>query len=166
MLTRLRAKADAAGVTVSTQRTTGQGFVPVPETDLAFAVFTVMNYLLDADAMRALLKRVRASLAPGGSFLFDLAGAGLFHDVSYRAEGMTRAVTITPLGGDRFRYEERCEGEHAGRPFAYRDRFEIRCWRPEQVLDLMAREGLVFVEDHSEEMAGSYSHYLRVRIAP
>jgi hypothetical protein len=129
-------------------------------------VFTVINYLLDEDAILQLAGNVYACLDPEGSFLFDLAMTGLFHSAHYQTHTMTRAIEISPLGGDRHRYTEHCEGVCDETPFEYTDAFTIRQWNPGVVIPLLATEGLHLVEDHTRELAGSGSHYLRVGRQP
>ena len=67
-----------------------------------------------------------------------------------------------PGAAGLFDYEERTEGEVDGAPFAYADAVRLRCWEAVEVLPILATVGLELVEDHSEELFGTASRYLRV----
>lgn len=167
MLARLRVRFADERLDVATQCAAAQSFVPLAAADagLALAVFTVMNYLLDEDVLRAMAARVAASLRPGGSFLFDLADRGLFVDTDYVTDTMRRRVSIAPANGDAavFDYHEVCEGVCDGEPFAYTESLQMRAWSAHEVLPLLQAAGLELAEDHSDEMYGAGACYLRVR---
>lgn len=157
-------RALGEGLAIDVRVAAAQDFEPASDCDQAIAVFTVMNYLLDDAALQALAERVVQSLRPGGTFLFDLADRELFADCVYEEPDFRRRVRMRPVPGSDglFDYDERTEGVIDGEPFAYEDAVRLRCWEADEVLPIFAAAGLELVEDHTEELFGTASRYLRV----
>ena len=162
MLEQLKDAARTKGLSIATTNATMQSLESDGTYDLAFAVFTVMNYLVREEDLRALARTLVRVLRPGGHFLFDLASEHLFDDSIYETEAMRREVVIEELAGDVFRYTEHCSGQLDDQSFEYTDEFLIRSWEPEQVLQILSEEGLILVDDLTEVFLGSVSHYLLV----
>ena len=160
MLEQLSIAARAEALTIEARNVPVQDLETDGEYDLAFAVFTVMNYLVNEEELRALAATLSKTLRPRGLFLFDLATEVLFSDSVYETAVLRREVTVEDLTGDIFRYQEHCTGQFDGESFEYVDEFHLRCWKPDQVLRLFWEEGLELAKDLTEDFAGSMSYYL------
>ena len=164
MLERLRAADE--GDAIRCIQSTVQDYTGRTRHDLALCVFTVVIYLLTEDELQAALHSVRRSLKPGGRLLIDVPSRELFHDRRVRRRRLQRTVTTKPLGGDLFDYRETVVlGEELGGG-RYADRFTVRCWSREQVLQAAAKAGLQLQQELSPHLGDSGSASLLLRCAP
>ena len=131
--------------------------------DLALCVFTVVIYLLDEAALQAAMRSVRRSLKPGGQLLIDVPSRELFHNRRVRKRQLQRTVTIKPLGDDLFDYTEKVVLHPQQAARSWEDRFTIRCWSREQVLQAAAEAGLQLERDCADVLQDSGSQYLLLR---
>lgn len=164
MLDRLRAAAAGTGITCV--QSTLQDHAGSVQHDLALCVFTVVIYLLDEAALRAAMHSVRRSLKPGGLLLIDVPARELFHNRRVRKRRLERTVTMKPLGGDLFDYTEKVVLGDALGGGSYIDRFTVRCWSREQVLQAAAGAGLQLQQTLSPQLGDSGSDYLLLSCAP
>ena len=161
MIDRLREAA--CGADIECVQTLMQDYDGKGRHDLALCVFTVVIYLLDENALRAAMHRACTSLKPGGLLLIDIPSRELFHNRRVRKRRLQRTVTLRSLGGDLFDYSEKVVlGDVLGGG-SYADRFTIRCWSREQVLQTAADAGLQFERDLSDRLEESGSQYVLLR---
>jgi SAM-dependent methyltransferase len=86
-----------------------------PPVDIALLLYDGLNYLLETDAIRDLLRCTAAAVRPGGLFVFDL---------STPANSINNAEYFEDEGGeDEFAYLRRSEYDPAAR--LHRTRFQI-----------------------------------------
>lgn len=161
MLRRIGISAPESSIPCVTS--TMQDFTADEPFDAALCVFTVVIYLLDeAELERAFDASARA-LRPGGVLLFDVPDAMLFGDRTTRAPGFERRVRMKPLGAGLYDYSEKISiGEGAQRR-RYSDRFRIRAWSADEVLDACGAAGLHLAEDLTGTFAGTGSRYFVLR---
>ena len=157
MLQCLAAKPGSARV--SPVRCLLQDFQAAAPFDLALCVFTVIAYLTDEDALRAGFRAMAAALKPGGRLLLDTPKRVAFNGMHVEREGMVREVTVRPLDGDLYRYEERTRLEGPEGVRVYEDAFVIRYWEPETVKRVAGECGLTVAEDVSAAFAGTGAGY-------
>lgn len=164
MLRQLEAKCRASKSShvypVRTVRAKMQDPLPSGKHDLALCVFTVVLYLTDAESLASAMRTARRALRPGGLLLLDIPSSDLFQSYTRVTERMHRQVIVRGKGAGLFDYEESlhvCLPD--GEWIDYEDRFPIRCWQPEAVLDAAAKAGLAHLEDVSSSFVGSGSSY-------
>lgn len=134
--------------------------------DLALCVFTVVIYLLTAEDLHAAMHSVRRSLKPGGLLLIDVPSRELFHNRRVRKRRLQRTVAMKSLGGDLFAYTEKVVLGEALGGGSYVDRFTVRCWSREQVLQAAAEAGLQLQQELSPQLGDSGSDYLLLSCVP
>lgn len=124
----------------------------IPPAVAVTAIGEVCNYATDAraglDALARLARRVRAALAPGGVFLFDVATPGragptgarqAFHD----RDDWSMHVDVTE-SGDHGTLERRMAIFLRTGPEAYRrvdEHHVLRLYKPDEVVDVLTRAG-------------------------
>ncbi len=81
--------------------------------DLVIAPFNALLHLYTRDDVELFLARVRAHLRPHGEFVFDIS-VPTAHDLARRPARAYGCPTVRdPASGDRLRYQERFEYDHA-----------------------------------------------------
>lgn len=158
MLDQLSRKSGAEQV--ATVVTSMQGFQSAGQFDMALCVFTVLLYLLDEDALDKAIRSAACALRPGGYLMIDIPTRAVFQSNRQRTQEVDRSVTITPHGGDLFRYEENTTVHSAGNPQSYTDAFFIRYWDFDAVMAVLARNQFVMASDLTAAFAGFGSRYL------
>jgi SAM-dependent methyltransferase len=158
MLEQLRKKAEGIGVTTDCRSMAA--FESAEPADLALGVFTVLLYILEKEELAASFAAVRRALRDGGRMLVDVASPVLFHGFEWDDDRMTRRVVIQPAGEGRFFYEEHVElRDSDGGSTRYEDRFTIRHWSAEEVIEVARAAGLALEREFADEFAGSGSRY-------
>lgn len=157
MLDQLSGKPGAESVTTITA--TMQDFHTVEQFDTALCVFTVLLYLLDEDALEKAIHNAATALRSDGHLLIDIPTRAVFQSYQKHTEEVDRTVTITPLGGDLFSYEEHTTVGPVDDAQLYTDAFRIRYWSIEDVMAVLARNQLVMAHDLTEAFAGFGSRY-------
>lgn len=164
MLKQLQEKANREGVTVVQRCATIQGATDLAACDLALCVFTVTLYLLDDDALRSTCENLAAAVRPGGHLLIDVPRLVMFSSFEAAVPGGLRSVTIRPDDrNDSYLYEENTRIRIDGQEHACHDRFPIRYWRTERVLEELAAVDFCLESDWSARFAGSGSEYFLLR---
>ncbi len=162
MLEQLLGKAD--GVEIATAHCTMADFETSTPADLALGVFTVLLYLLEEDDLRQSLTAARRALKGGGGMLVDVASSALFRGFEAGDDRLTRRVSISASGENRFIYEEDLTlANPDGSLSRFEDRFTIRLWKPEEVLAASQASGFTMENDLSDDFAGSGSRYFLLR---
>lgn len=126
----------------------------LPDADYAagVCVFSVLNYIVNEADLRCFATAAAASIRPGGrlliSFVTDMAPMrrffsgnpkrGTAQDGSVRIE---RNISIQPREGTLYEYQEESEIIQGQNSFRYSDRFLLREWTGQQVVDAMQNAG-------------------------
>jgi len=157
------------GVAVFTQSIcrpfAGSGF------DLGLCVFTVLNYLVEEDALRQSATVAASAIRPGGRLLvsfventapmidFFSAGPrkGESRDRRCRAE---RKIKILPLQERLYEYDEQSEMIKDGKASAYSDNFRLREWTRDQIVAAIEAGGFKQEGELTDKVPGSGEIYL------
>jgi SAM-dependent methyltransferase len=125
--------------------------------DLALAVFTVIAYILTPKDLVAAFANAAKALIPQGVLLIDVPRPMLFGDNHVRRDDLTRIISFTSLGHNRYKYEESTELMTRDGPVSYQDCFELRYWTQDEVRAALSAAGLAVTEDWSARfpMAGA-----------
>jgi SAM-dependent methyltransferase len=125
--------------------------------DLALAVFTVIAYILTPEDLVAAFANAAKALNPQGVLLIDVPRPMLFGDNHVRRDDLTRIISFTSLGHNRYKYEESTELMTRDGPVSYQDCFELRYWTQDDVRAALSAAGLAVTEDWSARfpMAGA-----------
>ena len=155
MLEQLEAK-NSHGL-INTQHASLSSYAGPGGHDLGLAVFTVIAYILTKENLAASFSNAAKAIKPDGSLLIDVPRPILFSDNHVKRSDMTRSVTFTPIGDNRYKYQESTELVTETGPTTYRDNFELRYWTPEEVRTALSVAGLTVAEDWSARfpMAGA-----------
>ena len=161
MLDELRAKDTDRRVT--TVISSMQDFHAGPTFDVALCVFTVLLYLLDREALRSALQAAATCLRPGGWLLLDVPSRQAFNSRNaYPSPGFRRSWQVNAVTGepDVYEYTEdlRITGDN-GAEKHYQDRFRIRYWPEDLVLQDAQDFGLMRIEGPLPEFAATGSSY-------
>jgi SAM-dependent methyltransferase len=128
--------------------------------DLAIAIFTVLNYVVDEADARRLALHVAAALRPGGRLIFDLAGRKLFAPALFENERLHREIDVDPIGPRIFLYTDSGCGTFDGEErFEYTETFTMRYWRDEEVLAVFADAGLRFAAEVTSPLRATGSRW-------
>ena len=133
------------------------------EFDLALCVFTVLLYLLNEDALEQSLEVAFRSLKPGGRFLIDVPSRGIFRSFSFDSPGIERRVTVDPEYDDLFTYREELTITGADGKKTFTDKFQIRNWPVDKVVQILKKTGFELDKDFSPEFRGSGSQYFLMK---
>lgn len=125
--------------------------------DLALAVFTVIAYILTPEDLVAAFANAAKALKPQGCLLIDVPRPLLFRDNHVRRDDLVRIINFTPLGHNRYMYEESTKLMTSEGPITYQDNFELRYWPQDEVRAALSAAGLTVTEDWSARfpMAGA-----------
>ena len=134
--------------------------------DMAICVFTVLLYLLDETSLKSSFKAAYDSLRPGGVMLVDIPSRGIFNSFQRDSGMVQREVTVTSGRDDLFLYEEKSTLTHDGRMTLYTDRFDIRYWDTDKVLQVLSETGFSVKNDLSSVFMGSGSRYFLMEKQP
>lgn len=158
MLEQLVKKAPELGVV--TACSSMSDFASSRPADFALGVFTVLLYILDEKELLASFSSARRALKRGGRMLVDVATPALFYGFERSDDVLTRRVTICPADTDRFHYEEYVSLRNPdGSETRFEDKFMIRRWGKDLVLNTARNAGFEVDSDLSDEFAGSGSNY-------
>ncbi|MFN7751504.1 MAG: class I SAM-dependent methyltransferase [Pseudomonadota bacterium] len=163
MLARLHAGADS--LAIEQVCTSMQEFRRGTAFDLALCVFSVLNYLLDHESLASALSNAVDCLRPEGALILDVADRGLFGNRNFNGARLQRHVTVRAIDPAVHEYTESItlSGDP---PRHYQDRFLIRHWTVDEVLDAAARCGLGVAQELSEELPGAGARYFLLRPTP
>jgi SAM-dependent methyltransferase len=131
--------------------------------DLAICVFTVLLYLLDEDSLSSAFKAANKALRPGGYMLLDVPSRGLFNSFQRKTGLLQRNVSVRLIHDDIYSYQESITLTQDDRQTPYIDKFEIRCWEVDKVLQELASAGFSIADDLSAEFVGTGSRYYLVQ---
>lgn len=166
MLTKLRCKAEQMSIgsirTVTASVADLRVSLRRGEFDLALLVFSVVSYLVSEHELRRAAAGIRDALADGGDLLIDVPGMALFRSARYRQDGLDRSVSIEPRSDGTFDYIEATKVCIGDVDRAYEDRFRLRRWRPDKILDTFGAEGFTPKADRTDEFPGSGATYLQL----
>ena len=125
--------------------------------DLALAVFTVIAYILTPEDLVAAVSNAAKTLNPQGALLIDVPRPMLFSDNHVRRDDLIRIINFTPLGHNRYKYEESTQLTTSEGPITYQDSLELRYWTQDEVSVALSAAGLIVTEDWSARfpMAGA-----------
>ncbi len=125
--------------------------------DLALAVFTVIAYILTPEDLVAAFTNAAKALNPQGALLIDVPRPMLFGDNHVRRDDLARIINFTPLGHNRYKYEESTQLTTSEGPITYQDSLELRYWTQDEVRAGLSASGLTVTEDWSARfpMAGA-----------
>jgi SAM-dependent methyltransferase len=135
--------------------------------DLAFAVFTVLNYVLTEDDLAGLAGALSGCVRPGGHLVFDIAERRLFAPALFESANLHREIHVRQLSPALFAYRDSCAGTFAGERFQYEEEFTFRYWREGEVLATFRAAGFDLRDSLTERLAASGSRWfvLKRRLA-
>ena len=136
-----------------------QDFVASDSFDLALCVFTVVIYLLDEDSLNRAFSAAARSLTIGGRLLMDVPPRAAFASRQVKRPDLERKVTIAPLNGSLYCYEDYIVTDPDGHPRKYSDKFTIRYWHLNDVIDAAKANGFRLEESLTTEFAMTGSEY-------
>lgn len=161
MLDELRAKD--AGRRVTTVTSGMQNFQTGQTFDVALCVFTVLLYLLDRESLRSSLQAAASCLKPSGWLLLDIPSRQAFGSRNaHPSPGFRRSWQVNAVQGepDVYEYAEDLRiTDEQGAETHYEDRFRIRYWPEDTVLEAAQDFGLTKMEGPLREFAGTGSSY-------
>lgn len=158
MLDVLKQKAAAANVKLDNANASMSTYESQP-TDLAIAIFTVISYITDEDALHQSFSNLSANLKQGGLFYFDHPSRALFNNSVCKNHGVNREVNVVHEGMNLYTYTEVCNGVLNGNEFHYEDEFHIRYWEYNEVENALLARGFERVLTHTHNLAGA-TYYL------
>jgi ubiquinone/menaquinone biosynthesis C-methylase UbiE len=112
MLARAKAKADTAGVAVTWHQGDMRCFELKSRYGLVMLPFNSLQLLYGVDDVLGVFSGVRAHLAPGGRFVFDVFNPD-FHYIHSREEQWTLVQAYTASDGTDTEISERCQYDAA-----------------------------------------------------
>ncbi len=136
-----------------------QDFQSEKKFDMALCVFTVLTYILDDKSLKRSIQSAASALKPEGLLLIDIPSRYLFQSYSRKTQKIDRIVSIMPEDEVLYSYEESITVKCDDGNIVTSDRFTIRYWDPEHVIDVLGRNGFSVLKDLSSTFAGTGSQY-------
>ena len=143
---------------IKVQNVPMQDFISNERYDFALCVFSVLIYLTEEETLNQAISSLKKCLELNGSVLIDIPKPLAFRDLNYESSTLRRNVIIDKRN-DIFVYKESIDVLEGGNWVNYSDKFEIRCWKLETVINKMKQLGFIIKKDLSERFAGSGSSY-------
>ena len=154
MLARARAKAAAAGVKMDFRRGDARKFSLDRKFKLIFIAFNSIQHLGRREELEGLFRSVRAHLAPGGRFIFDVFSPDPIYLTRDPEELLPVAYYEDPAGGGKILVNETYSYDRAAqvsrRVWHYRSErtgktvkksLNLRCFFPQELLALVHYNG-------------------------
>lgn len=130
------------------------------EHDLALCVFTVVAYMLDDLTLDSALRAAADALAPAGLLLIDVPNEEVFESLDHDTGDIIRTVSIEPLEGPLYRYEESTVIRTAEGRARYEDAFTLRRWTEDEIRNSLTKAGFEPAGDVEAGFRGLGARYL------
>lgn len=142
MMEILVSKARRANAQIQSREERMQEFNAQGQFDIALCVFTTVLYLLDEASLRQGLIRFTESLKKNGRLLIDIPSRQAFQSYRKQTPVLERNVTVTPVDGDVYTYQEEIRCRMDGNWQECGDTFPIRYWPAEAILTILQEHGV------------------------
>lgn len=142
MMDVLLSKARRANAQIPSHVERMQDFNGQGQFDIALCVFTTVLYLLDEASLCQGLISLAESLKKNGRLLIDIPSRHAFRSYRRQTPVLDRNVTVNPVGGDVYTYQEeiRCLMDGDWRECG--DTFSIRYWPADAILTILRERGV------------------------
>ena len=132
--------------------------------DVVLCVFSVFCYITDYEELMKALENLTRHVKPSGYAFIDVPSIYAFRGLEYKDQDLYRSVSVSEVSGQDalFTYDEHITIETNSGTKTYRDRFHIKHWDPELILDALSSFGMALNYDASMEFAGSGAHYFKL----
>ena len=129
--------------------------------EAVLCVFSVFCYLLDEKDLRAAIQSIVNHTHREGFVLIDVPSKTLFTSSYYESEALIREIEVKSVDSELeiFDYLEKIKTADNKGQFNYEDKFKIRYWDSEIILNEFKREGMDVREDISDKFFGSGAEY-------
>jgi SAM-dependent methyltransferase len=136
---------------------------PTGTIDLVLCVFTVISYCLTESELASTFSAAAAAVGPSGAFLLDVPDAEVFSSLDVESGDLIREVVMTEGEPGLYAYREHTVVRTQAGPVEYRDSFQLRHWRVEDVTRHLRGAGFATIDDVTERFPGLGARYLLAR---
>ena len=132
--------------------------------DVVLCVFSVFCYITDYEELMKALENLTRHIKPSGYAFIDVPSIYAFRGLEYKDQDLYRSVSVSEVPGQDalFTYDEHITIETDNVKKTYRDKFHIKHWDPELILDALNSFGMTLNYDASMEFSGSGAHYFKL----
>ena len=132
--------------------------------DVVLCVFSVFCYITEYEELMKALKNLTRHVKPNGYAFIDVPSIYAFRGLEYKDQVLSRSVSVLEVPGQDalFTYDEHITIETDSGKKTYRDKFHIKHWDPELILDALNSFGMTLNYDASMEFSGSGAHYFKL----